>query len=156
MGRGPRRDREPAPLKLLAQDGRDLEVISAAVQDAVLKVGDIRFEPGARRLTLALNRYRWERGRGSRERVRSALQFGDVMEVQARRIRREAPEAVLELLAATFEPAGPEDPGGVVTLAFAGGGDLRLRVEAVEAVLADISGPWPAQSVPRHDLPAEG
>ncbi len=42
------------PLRLLAEDAEDLEVISAALQDAVAKVGDINFEPAARRLTIAL------------------------------------------------------------------------------------------------------
>jgi hypothetical protein len=144
-----------APLKLLAHDADDLRVVSAALQDAVLKVGDIRYEPAARRLTVAVNRFRWERGERSRERVRSALQFGDVLDVKARRIRREARDAVLELLAITFEPAGEEDPGGVVMLAFAGGGDLRLQVEAVEVLLSDISAPWPTPRAPRHDLSPE-
>jgi len=148
--RGRGASREPGPLKLLAQDADDLKVISAAVQDAICKIGDIRYEPGPRRLTLALNRYRWE-GAVRRERVRAALQFGDVLEVKARGIRREASEAVLALLAVTFEATGGEDPGGVVALTFADGGDLRLRVEAVEAALADVSGPWPARSAPRHD-----
>jgi hypothetical protein len=147
--------RDPGPLRLRAEDADDLRVISAALQDAVLKVGDIRWEPSARRLTLAVNRFRWEGGERSRERVRSALQFGDVIEVKARRIRREARDAVLELLAITFEPAGEEDPGGVVTLAFAGDGDLRLHVEAVEVLLSDLSAPWPTPRAPRHDLSPE-
>ena len=141
-----------APLKLLAQDAADLQVISAALQDAVGKVGDIRWEPAARRLTLLLNRYRWEAR--TRNRVRTALQFGDVLEVKARRIRREAPDAVLSLMALTFEPNGEEDPGGVITLAFAGDGDLRVTVEAIEALLADVSPPWPTPRSPRHDLSA--
>ena len=56
------------PLRLLAQDADDLAVLSAAAQDAVAKVGDIVFEPKARRLTIAFNRYRWEST--ARERVR--------------------------------------------------------------------------------------
>ena len=142
------------PLKLLAHDAHDLQVISAALQDAVGKIGDIRWEPAARRLTLVLNRYRWEDGVRTRRRVRAALQFGDVLEVKARRIRRDAKDAVLSLLTVAFEPAGEEDPGGVVTLTFAGGGDLRLRVEAIEALLADVSAPWPTPRSPRHDLSA--
>lgn len=139
---------EPASLKLLAQDADDLAVISAALQDAVAKVGDIAFEPRARVLTVALNRYRWEAGRG--ERVRSALQIAGVLKVETRKIRRDAPEAVVELLAVTFEPG--EAPGGVVTLSFAGGGDLRATVECVEAVLADVSAPWRTPRTPRHEL----
>lgn len=136
-----------APLKLLAEDTEDLKVIAAAVQDAVVKVGDIAFDPRARTLTVALNRFRWESGR--RERVRAALQLGGVLGVQTRRIRREATTAVLELLTLTFEPG--EAPGGVVDLTFAGGGDLRAEVEALDAALADVSDPWAARATPRHD-----
>jgi hypothetical protein len=138
---------EPAPLQLLAEDQEDLAVISAALQDAVAKVGDIVFEAKARRLTIAFNRFRWEAG--SRQRVRSALQLGGVLEVQGRKIRRDRRDAVLELLAIAFEPGEP--PGGELTLSFAGGGDLRARVECVDAVLADISQPWPTPRAPAHE-----
>lgn len=137
---------EPTPLKLLAEDQDDLAVISAALQDAVAKVGDIVFEARARRLTIAFNRFRWEGG--ARQRVRSALQLGGVMGVQARKIRRERREGVLELLAIGFEPQ--EAPGGLMTLSFAGGGDLRVQVECVDAVLADISQPWSTPHEPAH------
>ena len=136
------------PLRLLAQDGDDLAIISAALQDAVLHVGDIVFEPSARRLTLALNRYRWESGGG--ERVRTGVQLAGVQKVQTRKVKRGAPEAVLELLAVTFTPGEP--PGGTVTFSFAGGADLRASVECVEAVLADISRPWSAKRQPAHDV----
>lgn len=136
------------PLNLLAEDGDDVPVISAALQDAVAKVGDIVFESRARRLTVAFNRYRWEAG--GRERVRSALQIGGVLGVKARRIRRDRADAVVELLAVTFEPG--EAPGGALTLSFAGGGDLRVEVECVDAVLADVSEPWPTPRKPKHDI----
>ena len=138
---------ELKPLRLLAQDAEDLDVVSAAVQDAVLKIGDIAYEPTAKRLTVALNRYRWEAGGG--ERVRAGLQLAGVLKVEARKIRRGAPEAVLELLAMTFTPG--EAPGGTVTLSFAGGADLRATVECVEAVLADVSEPWPTRRKPAHE-----
>lgn len=138
----------PAPLKLLAQDAEDLAVLSAALQDAVAKVGDIDYEPKARRLTIAFNRYRWEADGG--QRVRSALQLAGVLGFQTRKVRRNAPDAVLEILAMTFEPG--EAPGGVVTIACAGGGDLRATVECVEAVLADLSQPWPTPRKPAHEL----
>lgn len=139
---------EPKPLRLLAHDEEDLAVISAAMQDAVMKVGDIIYEPAAHRLTVAFNRYRWERGGG--ERVRSGLQLGSVLGVQTRRIRRGAKDAVLDLLAMTFTPG--EAPGGDVTLSFAGGGDLKVSVECIEAVLADVSNPWPTPRAPAHEV----
>jgi len=139
---------EPTPLRLLAEDADDVAVLSAALQDAVAKVGDIAFEAKARRLTIAFNRFRWEGG--ARQRVRSALQLGGVLNVQTRKIRRERRDGVLELLAITFEPG--EAPGGVITLSFAGDGDLRAQVECVDAVLADVSEPWPTPRAPAHEL----
>lgn len=135
-----------APLRLLAEDAEDLAVISAAMQDAVAKVGEITYEANARRLTIGFNRYRWETG--DSERVRSGLQLGGVLRVQTRKIRRGARDAVLEVLAVTFEPG--EAPGGTVTISCAGGGDLRAVVECVDAILADVSEPWPTPRTPKH------
>jgi hypothetical protein len=134
------------PLRLLAEDADDLAVISAALQDAVGKVGDIAYDPNARTLTAVLNRYRWEAGGG--ERVRTALQLGSVLNVQSRKVRRGAADGILDLLALTFEPG--LEPGGAVVLSFAGGADLRIEVECVDAVLADVSAAWPTPRRPKH------
>jgi hypothetical protein len=138
------------PLRLLAEDEDDLEVISAALQDAIAKVGDIEWDAKGRRFTLALNRYLWETPAGLLgARVRTGLQFSSVLAVKSRNLRRDPPDAVIELLAMRFEPG--EAPGGRVRLAFAGGGDLELTVECVDAALADISAPWPTPSTPAHE-----
>ena len=132
------------PLRLLAEDADDLHIISAALQDAIMRPVDIVWEPSARRVTLALSRFCWECG-GTR--VMSAMQFGDVIAVKSRRLPR-GPEHALELLAMDFEPQ--EAPGGRVTLMFAGGGDLRIDVECLDAVLTDLSERWPARVAPTH------
>lgn len=132
------------PLRLLAEDADDLHIISAALQDAILRPVDIVWEPSARRVTLALSRFCWECG-GTR--VMSAMQFGDVTAVKSRRLPR-GPEHALELLAMDFEPG--EAPGGRVMLMFAGGGDLRIEVECLDAILTDLSERWPARMAPTH------
>jgi hypothetical protein len=138
------------PLRLLAEDEDDLAVISAALQDAIAKVGDIEWDAKGRRFTLALNRYLWEVPGGLLgNRVRAGLQFGSVLAVKSRNLRRDPPDAVIELLAVRFE-AG-DAPGGSIRLAFAGGGDVELTVECVDAALADISAPWPTSSTPAHE-----
>ena len=143
------------PLRLLAHDADDLGVLSAALQDAVAKIGDIRWDAQARTLTLACNRFRWEaapkgqKGAKHGERVRSALQFGDVTGVQARNLRRDAKGAVVELLSIGFEPA-EEPPAGVVILTFAGGGDMRVTVDCLDVALADVSDPWSTSRTPGH------
>ena len=139
---------DPKELRLLVADVADLAIVSAALQDAVAKIGDIAFDADARSLTLALNRYRWEADQP--ERVRAALQFGGVLSVQTRKIRRDRPDAVLSLLSVGFE-AGVS-PGGAINLTFAGGGDLRIQVECLDVVMADISAPWPTPREPHHEL----
>lgn len=143
---------EPTPLRLLAEDADDLAVISAALQDAVAKIGDIAWDAAGRRLTIGFNRYRWEvssdRAGKRGERVRAGLQLGSVLKVQQRNLRTGAKGAVVELLAIAFAPG--EAPGGVITLTFAGGGDLRCEVECVDAALADVSSPWPTPRTPGH------
>src|SRR6202041_1001412 len=105
--------------RLLAEDADDLEVISAAIQDAIAHVGDLEWDPKGRRFTLALNRFRWEApGLLLGGRVRAGLQFGSVLAVKSRNLRREPRDAVVELLAVRFEP-GADAPGGRVRLAFA-------------------------------------
>lgn len=139
------------PLRLLAEDADDLHIISAALQDAIMRPVDIVWERSARRVTLALSRFCWECG-GTR--VMAAMQFGDVTAVKSRRLPR-GPETPLELLAMDFEPG--EAPGGRVIMMFAGGGDLRIDVECLDAVLTDLSERWPARIAPTHlDGAAEG
>jgi hypothetical protein len=137
------------PLRLLAEDADDLAIISGALQDAVTRIGDISWEKRHRRLTIAFNRFCWEDAAGRGQRVVAGFQLGGVTDVKARNLRPEAKDAVLELLALTFEPAEP--PGGRVTFTFADGGDLAAEVECVDAALADLSPPWPAPHKPGHE-----
>jgi hypothetical protein len=132
------------PLRLLAEDADDLQIISAALQDAILRPVDVVWESQARRVTLTLSRFCWECG-GTR--VGAAMQFGDVMAVKSRGLPR-APDQPLELLAIDFAPG--EAPGGAVILMFAGGGDLRIDVECLDAVLTDLSERWPVGAAPVH------
>ena len=140
------------PLRLLAQDAEDLQVISAALQDAIAHVGDIRYEPKARTLTIMFNRFRWEGPEDPcGERVVSALQLGDVTRVRQRGLSSEDPGALVSCLAMGFEATEP--PGGCVMLRFSHGGDLAAEVECIDAVLADVSEAWPAARAPDHMAP---
>jgi hypothetical protein len=144
------------PLKLVALDEEDLAILSAHAQDSVLKVADLAFRPKERRFAIAMNRFAWEaapadgRRRRTFERRRSILHFDRVLSVKYARLKRDAPEAVLNLLAIRFEPVDP--PAGMVTLTFAGGGAIRLGVECIEAYLTDLGAAWATRSRPAHDL----
>lgn len=139
-------------LKLLALDGDDLAVISAHVQDAVVRVADMGFARADGRFALLLNRYDWESGtaRNKGLRKRAALHFDRVLSVASAGIDTNARDGVLELLAVSFNEA--DTPAGTVELAFAGGGTVRLEVECLEARLQDLGAAWSARAQPRHVL----
>lgn len=142
-------------VQLAAADVEDLEILSARLQDATAKMKDMVWLPRKRRFAALFNRYRWEEGRrrGPGSRVRAGLHFDGVLAVKARNMKRGAPEAVVSLLAISFQPRGAGDPGGAVELLFAGGGVIRLEVECIEAGLRDLTGPWAALRRPSHEEP---
>jgi hypothetical protein len=139
-------------LRLAAGDAEDLQILSARLQDAVLKLKDVSWQPRKHRFAAVVNRLKWEEG--GKTRVRAGLHFDSVLKVQSHKVKLGAGEAVIDLLAVTFTPGTPdggEDPGGVVELVLAGGGAIRLTVECIEAELADLTQPWAALGTPDHE-----
>jgi len=146
----------PAPLKLAALDAEDLAIISAHLQDSVLKVRDLHWLASEKRFVVEMNRFCWEalidgKRRHGFTRRRTAMNFDRVLSVKAQGVSKDTPHAVLELLAIEFMP-GSEEPAGAVRLIFAGGGEIRLEVECVEARLADLGAAWQTKALPTHDL----
>lgn len=141
-------------LRLIALDDEDLAILSAHVQDAVLKVGEMSWMPAEKRFVMPMNRFAWEQERKSRrrehQRRRAALHFARVENIRSTGFDREAKEQVLELLAVRFQPV--DLPSGDILLDFAGGATVALRVECLEAQLADLGPAWSTPLAPRHSL----
>jgi len=149
---------EPArPLKLLALDEQDLQIMSAHLQDAVLRVEDIAYVPSEQRFAMIANRFDWEsaddahgaRNKKRFQRRRSALRFERVLGVQLQGVKQNVKNAVLELLAVQFE--AQHQPEGHVTLVFAGGAAIRLHVECIEAEMRDLGPVWKTRLKPEHE-----
>lgn len=143
------------PLRLFTEEAEDLKIIAAAVQDAVVKAGNLKYEQKKRRFGLELNRYRWETAPARKgqpgERVRALLAFDGVLSVKTRGITKTDPELILSLLSADFVADVAEPPGGKVVLLFAGDGEIVLTVEALDASLIDSDYVWPTRHVPSHE-----
>jgi Protein of unknown function (DUF2948) len=157
-------------LKLVALDKDDIEVISAHVQDSLVKVADILWRPSDHRFVMALNRFDWmtaaeianaDLGLGARSgtkskvearpeyrRCRTALRFERVLACKCRNLDQTAKDAQLNLLAVEF--AETDSPAGIVSLIFSGGGVIRLDVECLEAELADLGEVSSAAIRPDH------
>jgi hypothetical protein len=141
-------------LKLVALDNQDLEIISAHVQDAVLKVADLSYSASEKRFIVPMNRFAWEAGKRGlffkrNERRQAVMHFEGVRAVKSTGFSRDKGDEVLSLLAIRFEP-GPEAPAGVIELTFSGEGAIRLDVDYIEARMADLGGAWEALSRPQH------
>jgi hypothetical protein len=148
-------DQKLDELKFVVLDEEDLEIVSAHLQDAVVKVADVLWRPQEKRLVVALNRFDWEgvqTGQPEYHRCRSALRFERVLSCKCKSVNPAGKDAVLNLLAVEF--AETDSPAGVVTLIFSGGGVLRLEVECLEAELADLGPTWTTGCCPAHTVEA--
>jgi DUF2948 family protein len=149
-------------LKLVALDKDDIEVISAHVQDSLVKVADILWRPSEHRFVMALNRFDWMSAaevakpgaaagaetRPEYRRCRTALRFERVLACKCRNLDQTAKDTRLNLLAVEF--AESDSPAGIVSLIFSGGGVIRLDVECLEAELADLGEVSVAAICPDH------
>lgn len=140
-------------LKLIALDAEDLAVLSAHLQDAVARVGDLAYLPQEKRFAAILNRFNWAKavgGKARNERRRAGLRFERVRGAKLQGIDLKAKDAVLSMLAVQFEQPDKDDPAGFVTLVFAGNAAIRLEVECIEAEIKDLGGAWRALARPDH------
>lgn len=134
-------------LKLVALDQEDLAVVSAHLQDALLRVGDIVYLPKERRFAIQTRRFDWEADKPQRR--LTCLHFEHVTGVRVKGINQSDKDAVLNLLAISFEQRDP--PSGTATLIFAEGGAIQIDVECVEMQMKDIGPVWAAESRPSHE-----
>ncbi len=142
-------------LKLAARDEEDLRIISAHMQDALVRVGDMTFLQEKGCFVLLANRFEWlSHLRGEHDvpmQARTGLHFEHVRRVRSRNIRQDAQDGVLELLAIAFHPAEDEEEAGFIDLVFAGDGIIRLEVECIQAWMEDLGECWQAECLPCHD-----
>lgn len=142
-------------LKLIALDDDDLKVVSAHLQDALIRTEDIAFLPKEQRFAVLMNRFDWlgaeddgtEPDAGYNRR-QCALRFEKVKHVQFRHLALGERSEMIELLAVRFEPG--EAPSGAIILTFAGGPAIKLHVDCIEAELRDLGPSWQTPHKPRH------
>lgn len=142
-------------LKLIALDEDDLNVLSAQLQDAIIRAEDMAFIPQEERFAVLANRFDWlsadekrEANGGGYERRRCALRFEKVRQAQFKNLLLQTRKETLELLAIEFEPS--EAPSGFIQLIFSGGGAVRLSVDCIEAELRDLGPIWKTPRKPNH------
>lgn len=141
------------PLNIAVLDADDLQVVSALAQDAVFPIGELKWLRKSRQFVVLLNRFRWELPNSAAtkpERVQTLLAVENVLSVASQGIDRSDNDVILSLLSLSFEST--DETGGNLTLVLAGDGAIRLKVEALECRLKDVTKPYqaPSGSTPNH------
>ena len=141
---------EAKPLRLIAQEADDLAPLSALLQDAVLRVGDMAYDKAGRHFTLRLNRFCHESGGPAPLRAPSVLRISCVTRAQMRNLDLKKTQQVLSLLDIAVETL--DAPGCMLTLRFAGEArpDIRVEAECIDVLLMDLAVPRRAKSTPNH------
>lgn len=134
-------------LRLTAQDSDDLSVISAQMQDAVVKLADFSFNAKRREFAVVANRFAWD-ALPEKQRRRTGLHFESVLSAQRSGFAKATTATVLSLLAITFTPT--DKPSGFIDLVFSEGHSIRLQVECLAAVMTDMGPAWSTDHQPEH------
>lgn len=137
------------PLRLLAQDSKDLEVLSAHLQDALLPLSAMVYEPKNETFTILANRFCWEHHPVNHEnepmyhRIHSGLHFKNVENVHYQGFHRQGETQMLNFLTLKAN----EDS---IQLVCAEGNDIRIQTKNFHCQLGDVHQPWPTRKKPMH------
>ena len=139
-------------LKLIAKTDEDLRVISAHLQDSIVKTSDIANLKKNRIFLMQLNRFMWEDVEKGvfrkNKRIRTVLKFENVLKVTSKNVNQKKNDRFLDFLA--IETSKMPDKNYEMNLIFSGDIVIKLVAEAIEVTLDDQGSPWESKNKPKH------
>ncbi len=139
-------------LKLIARTTEDLRVISAHLQDSIVKTSDIANLKKNRIFLMQLNRFMWEDVEKGvfrkNKRIRTVLKFENILKVASKNVDQNKNDRFLDFLA--IETIKMPDKNYEMNLIFSGDAVLKLVAEAIEVTLDDQGSPWESKNKPEH------
>ena len=139
-------------LKLIARTTEDLRVISAHLQDSIVKTSDIANLKKNRIFLMQLNRFMWEDVEKGvfrkNKRIRTVLKFENILKVASKNVDQKKNDRFLDFLA--IETTKMPDKNYEMNLIFSGDAVLKLVAEAIEVTLDDQGSPWESKNKPEH------
>ena len=140
-------------LKLIAKTDADLKVISAHLQDSIVKTSDIANLKKNKIFLMQLNRFMWEDVEKGvfrkNKRIRTVLKFDNVLHVRSKNINQIKGDRFLDFLA--IESKEMPDKNYEMNLIFSGDVIIKIIAEAIEVKLDDQGTPWESKNKPKHD-----
>mgnify|MGYP006097814157 FL=1 len=141
-------------LKLLATSDKDLRVVSAHLQDAIVCIKDIANLKRNRIFLIQLNRFMWEDVEKGvfrkNKRIRTILKFDNVLSIVSKNIDLEKKDNFLDFL--TIESNLLPDKSYGIKLIFSGDSIIKINAEIIDVTLDDQGMPWESKTVPKHDF----
>tara|TARA_B100000900_G_scaffold402449_1_gene408317 strand:- start:927 stop:1370 length:444 start_codon:yes stop_codon:yes gene_type:complete len=139
-------------LKLIARTTEDLRVISAHLQDSIVKTSDIANLKKNRIFLMQLNRFMWEDVEKGvfrkNKRIRTVLKFENILKVASKNVDQKKNDRFLDFLA--IETIQMPDKNYEMNLIFSEDIVLKLVAEAIEVTLDDQGSPWESKNKPEH------
>jgi len=139
-------------LKLIARTTEDLRVISAHLQDSIVKTSDIANLKKNRIFLMQLNRFMWEDVEKGvfrkNKRIRTVLKFENILKVASKNVDQNKNDRFLDFLA--IETIKMPDKNYEMNLIFSGDVVIKLIAEAIEVTLDDQGSPWESKNKPEH------
>ena len=145
-----------SPLALNAQSQDDLEIVSALLQDSILRITNISWQKKKHRFSMFLYRFRWEllpigkRGSISFDRVNTILIFDGVLQVSSLGLKNALVDDVLSLLKIDLKSYKDFDE---IKLIFSGNIFIKLRIEFLDIRVKDLQSlnKSAVSSIPKHE-----
>ena len=141
-------------LKLLATTDKDLRVIAAHLQDAIIYTKEIANLKRNRIFLIQLNRFMWEDVEKGifrkNKRVRTILKFDNVTSILSKNININDEKQFLDFL--TIECSLLPDKSYEIKLIFSGDAIIKINVEVIDVTLDDQGPPWESKTEPKHNF----
>ena len=139
-------------LKLIAKTIEDLRVISAHLQDSIVKTSDIANLKKNRIFLMQINRFMWEDVEKGvfrkNKRIRTVLKFENVIKVLSKNINLSKKDIFFDFLA--IETNLMPDKNYEMKIVFAGDSVIKVLAEVIEVTLDDQGEAWNTKNMPKH------
>lgn len=138
------------PLKLIAKDLEDLQILAAHLQDSLLPMLSMSYDPKEKVFRALANRFCWEHGEHEDEdgsyyyRTHSGLEIHHVTKVLHKNFDFKGSRRAHNLLTLSLQ----DDKA--IHLVFSGDSEIRVEVDDMHILLGDVHHPWPTRKKPTH------
>lgn len=139
------------PLRMIAEDEDDLQIIAACLQDALVPLSGMDYDEEMGKFHLVANRFCWEcapeilEGDSFYQRVPTGLAFHHVTEIKKKDLNLQSKSELVNLL--TIHDGDTNS----IHLIFSGGAEIRLTVDKISCHLKDMDEPYHTCNKPCHE-----